>query len=860
MRLHRILPVVTCLLSLSLLSRPEPAATAVPQRLPALPGPMDDLYAETGDLNYSYGPSGARLRSLVANAAANATTSTFAVTYTGFTPSAQAAFQAAVAVWANTIVSPVPIRINAQYRDLGSPNILGSAGPAAICGTAGGQSNTYYAAALADKLQGTAFCAALGGRVFEINANLNSTFTNWDFGTTGAPVAGKYNFLTVVMHEIGHGLGFYGSMSMAANGNGSFRATPDIYDRFAVTGAGAALLGFANPSLALGSQLVSNNTFFNGTNARAGNGGASPKLETHSFSNAGNVNGFLQGSSYSHLDDGYSGTPNGLMTWSLAQAEVYTDPGPITRGMFQDEGWQIAGSTMSLAVSVVGSGAVVSSPAGISCAAASCQANFGVGASVSLTPTPAPGWIFLQWGGACSGTGSCVVSMTSNRNATATFQENGSVFERVAVGLGPLSGAGGWIASRKGAAAGFEASTWAQVPWPAYNANGGGVHVAAGDVDGDGLDEIVVGLGPGGAGWMVVFDDAAHGFAVLKWIQVDWPAYNAANGEVWPAVGDIDGDGRAEIVAGLGSGGLGWFEIFDDAAANFAHIAWRQVDWPAYSAGTGATHPAIGNLDGIGASEIVIGLGSGGGGYLEVFTGAAGGFSHQAWLQVDWPAYNAANGTTFPAAGDLDGDGRAEIVVGLGNGGGGWLRVFDDAASSFAHAAWLRVDWPAYNTEGSGETHPAVGNIDNDARAEIVVGLDQFSTVGGYFVLFDDAAAGLFAHRLAEGRLARVQRRRRRDVPGRRSPALTSCRSARGVHDAPRSASGARAIRSRSPFRAALLASPGRTLRWPGSGPTILDNASSICPQSGVHSMNNRDLFGPAEAGPPVLASSLLCV
>ena len=109
-------------------------------------------------------------------------------------------------------------------------------------------------------------------------------------------------------------------------------------------------------------------------------------------------------------------------------------------------------------------------------------------------------------------------------------------------------------------------------------------------------------------------------------MRVTWDAYNAVNGEVWPAVGDLDGDGRAEIVAGLGTGSLGWFEIFDDAAADFAHVAWRQVAWPAYAAASGITHPAVGNVDGAGASEIILGLGSGAAGWLEVVNGSDGNY------------------------------------------------------------------------------------------------------------------------------------------------------------------------------------------------------------------------------------------
>src|SRR6185436_2423164 len=174
----------------------------------------------------------------------------------------------------------------------------------------------------------------------------------------------------------------------------------------------------------------------------------------------------------------------------------------------------------------------------------------------------------------------------------------------------------------------------------------------------------------GGQGWIAVFDDAAHGYALLKWIQIAWPQYNAANGETWPAVGDIDGDGRAEIVAGLGQGGQGYFQIFDDAANSFASVAFRQVSWPAYTAGAnGSTHPAVANLNGTGTSEIVLGLGQGAGGWVEIYSGFDGGVTHQAWVQVAWPTFNNANGTTYVAAGDVDGDGRAEIVIGLGNTG-----------------------------------------------------------------------------------------------------------------------------------------------------------------------------------------------
>jgi hypothetical protein len=54
-------------------------------------------------------------------------------------------------------------------------------------------------------------------------------------------------------------------------------------------------------------------------------------------------------------------------------------------------------------------------------------------------------------------------------------------------------------------------------------------------------------------------------------------------------------------------------------------------------------------VDADGRDEIVVGLGSGAGGYLEVFDDAVGGYGHMAWPQIQWKGYDAANGETWPA-------------------------------------------------------------------------------------------------------------------------------------------------------------------------------------------------------------------
>ena len=80
------------------------------------------------------------------------------------------------------------------------------------------------------------------------------------------------------------------------------------------------------------------------------------------------------------------------------------------------------GGPFTLTVTTVGgSGTVRSTPAGINCGT-DCTEAYASGTSVTLTAqSRRRGSTFAGWSGACTGTGSCVVSMTEARSVTATF-------------------------------------------------------------------------------------------------------------------------------------------------------------------------------------------------------------------------------------------------------------------------------------------------------------------------------------------------------------------------------------------------------------------------------------------------------
>lgn len=253
-------------------------------------------------------------------------------------------FNFAGGIWGAFLDSPVSVGINAQFNPLtpcsASGGVLGSAGTININRDFTGAefTGTWYHAALANKRRGADLIPA--------NAEMQATFnsdvdlgclgagTRFYYGLDNTTPSGRVNLLVVVLHEMGHGLGF----SSFVNGStGTFNSGfPDIYSRYMFDSTTGLYWHQMTDAQRATSALNTNNVYWDGANVRI----ASGSLTAGRDAATGRVqlftpNPLQSGSSISHFST--AAAPNLLMEPAInVGLPIDLD---LTRQQMRDIGW-----------------------------------------------------------------------------------------------------------------------------------------------------------------------------------------------------------------------------------------------------------------------------------------------------------------------------------------------------------------------------------------------------------------------------------------------------------------------------------------------------------------------------------------
>jgi hypothetical protein len=228
----------------------------------------------------------------------------------------------------------------------------------------------------------------------------------------------------------------------------------------------------------------------------------------------------------------------------------------------------------------------------------------------------------------------------------------------------------------------------------------GGVRVATGDVNGDGVADIITGAGPGAGPHVKVFDGRTN--AERSFFAYD-PTFN---GGVFVAAGDVNGDGFADIITGAGTGAGPHVKVFDGSTG--AEVRSFFAYDPRF---TGGVRVAAGDINGDGVADIITGTGPGAGPHVKVFDGRTGA-EIRSFFAYD-PAFT---GGVFVAAGDINGDGLDDIITGADAGGPAHVKALSGATGETLRSFF------AYDASFTGGVRVAAGDTNGDGFMDIITG------------------------------------------------------------------------------------------------------------------------------------------
>ncbi len=344
---------------------------------------------------------------------------------------------------------------------------------------------------------------------------------------------------------------------------------------------------------------------------------------------------------------------------------------------------------------------------------------------------------------------------------------NGDGYADVIVGGPGFSSAGGRAYVYHGSAAGVDASSG----WLAGSGQAGanfGISVStAGDVDGDGYADVIVGAryydnGETDEGRAFVYRGSASGLSAVEGWTAESNRANAEFGDCVSTAGDVNGDGYADVIVGAyaydnGEAEQGAAFVYHGSASGPSATADWTVEGDQADAWFGNSVATAGDVNGDGYTDVIVGAPrydnvETNEGRAYVYHGSASGLSATpAWI-AESNQDGAGFGFRATTAGDVNGDGYADVIIGAWGYSNG--ESYEGGAFVYHGSAWglsAAADWTAEGDQAGayfGEWVSTAGDVNGDGYSDVIVGAEGYTNgeadEGAAFV-YHGSASGLSA-------------------------------------------------------------------------------------------------------------------
>jgi FG-GAP repeat len=300
----------------------------------------------------------------------------------------------------------------------------------------------------------------------------------------------------------------------------------------------------------------------------------------------------------------------------------------------------------------------------------------------------------------------------------------------------------------------------------------------AGDVNGDGFSDLVVGvpyydLAGDNRGRVLIHHGSATGLSATPDWLVDGLEANAQFGYSVAGAGDVNSDGYDDIIIGA----PGWRTGADPEGRAFLYLGspaglQAAAGWTASSSQAhgafGCCVAAAGDVNGDGYADVIVGAyafsdGENEEGAAFVYLGSSAGLAEESSWMAQSNQARAHFGTAVAGIGDINRDGFADVAVGADD----YDKNYDDEGAAFVYyGSRLGLDmepnWIAVGgapNAGYGRAIAGAGDVNQDGFSDLLVGADSYSQVAsnaGAVFLYLGSQSGLAFHTKWESQQANV--------------------------------------------------------------------------------------------------------